>query len=432
MLIPAFNNFRSNELSLWDIISKVAAYNFAPAIHHDKLIIKVKESSDIRKLDTRTLKGVLEQDKEGTRAARSDTFFAGLRPSGQNAYSILTALTDGSHTIQVNGDKAQISLHTPSLSGYPRIDLFRNGMWITDNIPGLWRSDFAIRQPFHAVIQIDASSGGELHRLIRKAEGPMHDRLSLSLLSNAEQTSIKQALAVIADWINIQVPLVDTEEYPVDDFLTVNTGEEGAGGKKSFSFWGTPTIVSRRSSAQVSLASQSNNDNEKVDFEDDGNDDDPGAVKPKKKKQRRPTRPLQFRSVVAPAGDKKLAGSVTSSVSLPETWLIIRVDENADFTCDRIWPDEDVIVKSFQITPINSNDPRPQSEIMDRGRFVRILGIAADSRYNVEVEYDAPSELEAVVTLPVLRLELHRPSNPRMIQTANSKEEGAANGANED
>ena len=41
VLIPAFNNFATNDRSLWEIVSKVAAYNFCPAIQQGKLVIEV-------------------------------------------------------------------------------------------------------------------------------------------------------------------------------------------------------------------------------------------------------------------------------------------------------------------------------------------------------------------------------------------------------
>ena len=429
VLIPAYNNFRNDGMPLWDIVSKVAAYNFAPAIHRGKLVLQVQENDSKNQLDARSLRDVLERDRGRVRAARSDTFFAELRPSGQNAYSILSAITDGkSHQVAVNEGKAQISLLMPSLSGYPRIELFRNGMWITDRIPGLGQADFASRQPFHAVIRVDANNGGELHRLIRKAEGAMHDSLSLSLLPKQEQDSLKQALAKIADRIKEIVPEVDTDQYTVDDFLLVNTGNESAGGQESFSFWGTPTAVSRRSSAQVRPASddEGDNDNDREVFHEEREN-----RRRRKKSQRRPLRPLPFRSAVVPDGNERIVGSVTSAANFSETWLTIQVDENSDFTCDRIWQDEDVTVKSFQIAPADGNGPALASEITDDGRFVKIHGIAADTEYEVRVEYDAPQELATVVARPVLRLELHRPTSPRKQQKANgqTEKEGDTNGS---
>ena len=102
---------------------------------------------------------------------------------------------------------------------------------------------------------------------------------------------------------------------------------------------------------------------------------------------------------------------------------MLRVDENVDFTCDRIWQDEDVSVKSFHITLADGRGLSPESEIIDNGRFVKIHGIAADTSYEVRVEYNAPSELASVVGRPVLRLELHRPPpKPHAHQTPNDAE----------
>lgn len=429
VVIPAYNSFRDDGIPLWDIVSKVAAYNFAPAIHHGKLILQVQEDDNHHRLDASALRDILDREKISVRAARSNSFFAGLRPSGQNAYSILQALADGeSHQVAAAGGEAQINFLTPSLSGYPRIDLFRNGMWIAESIPGLGPADFASRQPFHAVIQVDATNGGELHRLVRKAEGAMHDSLYLSLLSKPEQATLKQAFAKIAERIKEIAPEGDADEYTVDDFLMVNTRSEGAGGQESFSFWGTPATVSRRSSAQVRPVPDDVDNDDKdreVTHEEREN------RRRRKKSQQRPLRPLPFRSAVVPDGNGKLVGSVTSAADFAETWLTIRVDENSDFTCDRIGPDEDVPVKSFRIAPADGKGPALASEITDNGRFVKIRGIAADTEYEVRVEYDASQELAAVVALPVLRLELHRPPGPRKQQKTNSQteKEGDTDGA---
>ena len=294
-------------------------------------------------------------------------------------------------------------------------------MWITDSIPGLSQADFANRQPFHAVITVNADDGDELHRLIRKAEGPMHDRLSASLLSESEQETLKQALAEIAAWINEQVPPTGTDEYTVDDFLLVNTGNDNASGNESFSFWGVPTAVSRRSSAQVRpiQTEDDNNEDDETEHSDGGN----GQTRRRRRRstQRRPPRPLPFRSAVIPDGNGKLVGSVISTDDFPEAWLTIRVDENTDFTCDRVWQDEDVSLRSFRIVPADGSTP-PEYEIVEKGRFVKIQGIVADTDYEVRIEYDAPPELTNIVDRPVMRLEMHRPPPSRTSPVATGKE----------
>ena len=426
VMMLAFNNFRNGGTPLWDIVSKVAAYNFTAAIYRRKLVIEVREDGKAQRLDAESLPGILEQDKDRTRVSRTGSLFAELRPSGQNAYSALKALDDGDvQRVKVNDGYARISLHLSSPNGYPRIDLFRNGMRITDDVPELRRGDFASREPFHAVIEVDAEDSGELHRLIRKAEGPMHDSLSLNLLSSREEDSLLKELAKIKEWINQQVPEVGNEEYTVDDMLLVNTGD-GVQGRESFSFWGTPTPVSRRRSTQLMVDPKAIND--PPEPAPGLAPDSVSPPSPRSQPEReRPSRPLPFRSAVVPDGTGRLIGSIRSSSNFPETRLMLRVDENVDFTCDRIWQDEDVTVRSFHIALAEGDGPSPQAEIIANGRFVKIHGIAADTDYEVLVEYNAPPELASVVDRPVLRLELHRPPPKLHVHQTPNGEENAQN-----
>ena len=403
VLIPAFNRFRVKRTKLWDIVSRVAAYNFCPAIQYRKLVIEVGEGESIQKLDADSLEDILEREQERTRTERT----LKLRLSGQNAYSILKTITsDASHQVKVNGDIAHINLLVPSISGYPRIDLFRNGMWITHDIPGLRRTDFADLQPFHAVIEFNAKEGGQLHRLIRKAEGPMHDKISLNLLSGPEEDLLRKSLGKIAQWIREKVPPTENEEYTVDDFLIVNTSTDGRQGEEEFSFWGTPTpMLPGRNRSQVSTGSQIR----ELDIENEKKRRQ--KRKRKRKRNERRSRPLPFRSVLAPDKSGKLIGSIYSESDFQEVWLMLRIDENTDPTCDRIGPDENVIIKSFYIHELNGNVTQPESELIPEGKGVKILGISADAHYEVQVEYETPQELQGVVESPVLRLELRVPSN---------------------
>lgn len=407
VMMPVFNDFRS-DLSLWEVVSKVAAYNFCAAIQQGKLIIEVDDSTDRRKLDRDTLEGVLAQDKDLTRAARSDSFFEGLRPSGQNAYSILRTLADyPRHQVKVSSGAAYLSLMLPLMNGNTRVDLFRNGMWITDNVFALKRADFANRQPFHAVIEIEAEESGDLHKLIRKAEGPMHDTLSFALLSREEQAELKKSLRQLADRIKKQVPEIGTEEYRIDDFLPVPTVADGGGGRRNFSFWGIPTPTSRTRSNQLILE------------DGDGEVEPEDVPMPPRQPGRHPVpprlserrlRPLPFRSVVAPNGEGKLSALIVSKKDFSEAWLVLRVDENTDVTCDRVWQDEDMSIASFSIKPTDGGGAPLRSEIVSGGKIVKVHGLSMNTTYKLDIEYNTPRELARVVkTAPVFRLEIHRP-----------------------
>ena len=414
VMIPVFNNFRS-DASLWEVVSKIAAYNFCSAIHQGKLLIEVNDGKETRKLDKAALVNVLEQDREHTRAARADSFFEGLRPSGQNAYSILRTLADHPRQrVEVSGGAAYLSLMTPSLTGNARVDLFRNGMWIADDVFALKRANFADRQPFHAVIEIEAKESGELHKLIRKAEGPMHNTLSFSLLSLTEEKELRKSLRQIADRIKEQVPEVGNEGYAVDDFLLVSTDPGSGNGARSFSFWGIPKAASRNRSNQLIPGI----DPTHVD-PPDSPPDDPPPKPPRPPRPPRPpaprekrSRPLPFRSVVAPNGEGKISASIASQEDFPETWLILRVDENTDVTCDRIWQDEDVSIASLSIKAANGDGKALKSEIVPGGRAVKVRGISQNTTYELDIEYNVSQELASVIGTPVFRLELHRPPDP--------------------
>jgi uncharacterized membrane protein YgcG len=417
VVIPAFNNFTTNDRSLWDIVSKVAAYNFCPAIQQSRLAIEVCDSNGTQTLDKNTLVDILSQESERVRAARRDSFFAGLRPSGQNAYSVLQTLSEGKRDrVQVTSGLALVNIMCPSLNGQTRVDLFRNGMWITDEIPGLQRADFANLRPFHAVIEVAGVDSNELHRLVRKAEGPMHDQLSLSLLSTSERKTVGAALEEIADWIREAVPPIGTDEYTVDDFLMVKAGQNAAAGRASFSFWGIPTVVERRINRQIETDSgtteiggggNGNGSGSGGGGGSNGGGTGTGTGRDRVRQQR--TNRQAFRSVVIPNGNGSLIASFISERDFSEALFTLHVDENTDFTCDRIWQDDAVSIKSIDIKPVESKGNIPGCEIASDKRSVKVTDLVAKANYEVQVEYDAPQELVSTVGVPVLRLELHTP-----------------------
>ena len=219
----------------------------------------------------------------------------------------------------------------------------------------------------------------------------------------------------IADYIKAEVPKVGSEGYAVDDFLLVSTDPGGGKGTRSFSFWGIPKAASRNRSNQLIPG---------IDPTDidppDSPPDDPDTPKPPRPPRppqppaprERRSRPLPFRSVVAPNGEGKLSASIASQEDFPETWLILRVDENTDVTCDRIWQDEDVSIASLSIKAADGDRKALKSEIVPDGRAVKVRGISQNTIYELDIEYNASQELASVVGTPVFRLELHRPPNP--------------------
>ena len=194
VVIPAFNYFNADadeESYLHRLVPKVAAYNFHPAIEAGRLVIEVDETGVVEDgengqviVDKNGLRRVLEEDQHRVRSFRADGFHAGLRPSGRHAHSAWRTKVEGTDVLirTAAGKVTARILVGPPCGGF-RVDLFRDGMWITDNLPGLQGSDFSDRKPFHAVLLLDRDDGGQLLDIINKAEGPDHNSLDLGRLS---------------------------------------------------------------------------------------------------------------------------------------------------------------------------------------------------------------------------------------------------------
>lgn len=408
--IPAFNYFDEDN-SLWDIVKRVAAYNFGVALCKGTLVVEVDEGDvyvydeggpRIRRLDKATIEGVLEEDVDRQRAARKDSFFAGLRPSGQNAHSIYLSVNDGEgHIVNTELGKASIFLLVNPPMGRTRVDLFRNGMWITDSIPNLGRPDFANCQPFHAVVVPE--DGSELHHLVREAEGPMHNELSLKRLDEkAKKDKFRSATKAIAQWIREHVPELGSEEYTPDDFLVVETGGDAAGGgTRSFSMYGTPVVV-RRASLRERIFQPGK---ETVEHEGEGREKGDQLGRPASKRESA-SRPLSFQSTVVPDGTGRHVVSLRCAEVVDEIFLSLRLHENVDATCDRIWPDETVRIRHFSI---DAREGAPNAIRSHDGLQVRLRGLVAGKTYRMIVEHDAPDVAGDLNESSALQVVLHRP-----------------------
>lgn len=405
--VPAFNYFddRDGQWSLWHIVSKVAAYNFAVAIWDGTLAVEVDDGGSFEKLDRDTIEDTLAVEKDSQRAARVDSFFAGLRPSGRDAHAILEVLRSGErHYIDTDFGEVQVQLLVPSPTGVTRLDLFRNGMWITNRLAHLSRSDFASNQPFHAVVM--PTLGHELHGLIRKAEGPLHNEVSRKHLDGKqERGNLQAALRTVADRMRDLVPDLGGDEYTPDDFLVVQTGgEAGGGGPRRFSVFGSPVPVQRASMNERSL------DPDGEPAEHDSTDrKGPRNSKKRKEAAERPSRALPFQSAVVPDGPGRHRVSLRCTETVDDVRLSLRLHENVDATCDRIWPDQIVVIRQVAVSKVTGGRPaaRRAIKVAPDGKEVSIVGLEANERYLIVVDHDG-GDLVDDANAP-LRVVLHRP-----------------------
>lgn len=409
VLIPAFNNFgyfRRGDVRLTSVVTRVAAFNFSAAIHAGNLTVEVDEKAvkgGYEKVDATNLGSILEEEAGRVRAYRSDSWLSGLRPAGASAWAAYRTLREGkSATVQTNRGPLEAYVLVPAPGERTRLDLFRNGMWITDEIPELAPSIFADLQPFHAVLM--PVQGTDLHRLVRKAEGPMHDRLAQNLLGEVEREQIKDAFQAVATWLKTQVPKIEAKTYTPDDFLAVRSGGDGGGGgHASYSMWGSPVVVQRARPSQRQTTGPGTKETETI-WEDPSG----GGKKKVAAKRTRRSRPLPFRSTGVPGERGKYNLEIECKEAVEEVRLRFCIDENVDATCDRLWPDEDVVLKAVVATgPDGATLP---SQLEEGNAAIRLRGLGV-STYRVAIEYDVPQGFDDAVRAPVFRVDIHRPQD---------------------
>ncbi|MCY3820251.1 MAG: hypothetical protein OXH52_12945 [Gammaproteobacteria bacterium] len=326
VIIPAFNNFLEDQ-SLWNMAAHAASANFFVAIEERRLEVTVTDHRPGAKAATRTLNRptlseVLAEHSENKRAA---AFL-----SGQRAFEAHKAYRSGArHSIDTGAGRIGVRL-IESASGTTRVDLCRNGMWITDRLPGFYQR-FTDRVPFHAILTLNARDGRRLHDYIREAEGPLHDSISLKRLAADDQKACREALRKIRDWLLRNTAAVKSDTYVPDDFLTLDFGDDpGTGsGKPVAGYWGVPVPITRNPVRELPLFPV------KSRPDHPGPPPDPAKLFNPPRHRQRPTLPARFEVASRPAGKNRQRILVESTRDFEDAELRLVMDEALDATCER-------------------------------------------------------------------------------------------------
>ena len=405
VVVPTFNYFGEKRDEFWNIISTVSARNFNAAIFHGRLVVEVEEKNINETLDRDSLESMLLDRKDETRAPRKGALLSGLRISGQNAYLTYEALSDGKNvSVETDAGNASLSiLIRPDLRTH--LSLYRNGMWITSQIPRMGRDTFADLVPFHAVLKVSTDDGGEFQRLIRKAEGLMHDDIDFKRLNRKEARTLRGLFERVSEVIRSEVPKISSESYEPDDYLVIDDSSTGTqGARSSFAMWGGPKILQRRY-RPVSPDPDPDPPDPPNPPGPPGPPRPPRPPRPPGPNRRR--RPITFRSTIVQASRTTSAIAISHQDSSDDLMMALKVDENSDSTCDRLGPDEQVTVRRVNFTQ-NDAGATPKATIQSGGKAVRLQGAKAGVDYQMEIEYQTPDGFDVSVNAPVFRIELVR------------------------
>lgn len=402
VIISAFNNFRESD-PLWDMVSKATACSFFQAIDEGRLVVGVEDrrpgqSGRLKSLDRSTIRAVLEANRE---EKRSQAFL-----SGHRAFDAYDAFRFGQdHVFKAKLGEIRVRILERS-SGIPRVDLCRNGMWITDdkNISA-FNYAFQDRRPFHAVLLLDFRTGGRLHELVRNSEGPLHDKLDIKQrLSKHEATQLRAAFREIRDWLRFIVPEVGSDAYSPDDFLALDFGGEGTGGTAQRSFWGSPVPIMRRDPGYTY--------GERVPGPGTRNGSGTTGKKPVPSNTRRPRPVLRsmFQATSVPMGSNRRRIRLECKEECKHAELRLCVDENIDATCDSLRRDE-IETVHFTRASVGGETLKGSQLVRQNGKIIgiRLGDIPANSSLDIEVRYELPDGLLFLPGRePALRVEVFR------------------------
>lgn len=384
VIIPSFNRFREPR-SLWSTVSEAVACNFFQAVTERQLVVHVEDPSDatdlapgIRTLDHGNIDRVLAANRD---KSRSKGFL-----SGKKAFDSYNALIRGIDHVPVATSYGSLRIRLlQKQSGSPRIDLLRNGMWITDDkaprggIPGFYYK-FRDRQPFHALLLLDDDTT-ELYRLVREAEGPLHDKLNVKNLGKEDRTAIQKAFAELRNWLIANTEEVSDNAFTPDDILVLDFGEGS-------DYWATPVAVGQRSPERNPIRSRHTRS---TDRKASNNKVDPLG------RSRRRTIESLFSAVTVPLSVDRRRIEVTFHRQCRLAELRLFVDENIDSTCDRIVRDTRADVEMRDVL-VNGTAVDNSGLLVEDGKVVgvRLGSLAKDEVVAVEVSYSLPGYFGAV------------------------------------
>lgn len=382
--IVGFNQFRKSgtKKPIREEIFRASSCNFFEAINRDHLVIEVEENGNIESLDKNSLERILEDNRDQKRS--SDTFL-----SGNRAYEAFHVLKEGNREI-VSTDlgEVEIVVKYPVESGQTRVDLCRNGMWITGSLPR-FQNQFGNFTPFHCVLPL--LENAKLNRIVRKAEGPLHNGLSIDLLSQDEKKQLRDVLSAIRDRLREIVPPLNEESFRPDDIFLVRTKGMARGGGKPGTT-GTMTVVKRR------RKSQSYEQQKEVhgDHQGTGVGEGRGSYKENRSGSfRRYGSQMQFQGLVVPTGPRSCKVNIVSGEKTQESELRFVLDESIDVTSDGVTKDLFVSINPDSLLINGSSAREDQLRKDDKGNVLGVVlgGLNEKQESVIEMDYTIPNDL---------------------------------------
>ena len=226
--ILGFNRFNrfSNDAEVAAVIETVVATHFTPVIRDGGMEVVVRLPDG----EQRTIDGSALTDVLGARRHRERRDRNSIGPSGRQAWETLETLAPKHrHTIETRAGKVRFHLRAlpRGSGGGTHVQLFRNGMWITNAIPHNRASDYRQRQPFSGVVLLEPKQAKLACGLVEDFEGPRHIDIDLTRQKKGTQRGkeLEDFLRELHASIERLVPELDLVEHDPGFFSIEVTGD---------------------------------------------------------------------------------------------------------------------------------------------------------------------------------------------------------------
>lgn len=220
-----FNRFDSDD-KVVGVVETVIATHFTPAIRDGRMTVVLRTpSTEERTIDSQALERILTRRKQRERRDRNS-----IGPSGRQAWNTFETL-QAKYGQKIETCAGTVRFHLRQLppdAGGTHIQLFRNGMWITNDVPHNRASDYRDVVPFNGVVMLEPLSAKEACRLVGVFEGPRHIDIDLTRQKRgaADRRDLDAFLKDLRDNILGLVPKIDTKEHD-PGFFSVEVPGDG-------------------------------------------------------------------------------------------------------------------------------------------------------------------------------------------------------------
>ena len=405
VIIPGFNKFREQNINLWEVISNAAACSFFAAIADGHLEVSYKDNEGEKVLDKSNIVSVFASGLATEVSTKN--FLSGKRAA--EAYE--TATKGKGHRIDVGCGEVDILIREVA-NGPSQINLCRNGMWITGKLPRMRRDKFSERKPFHCLLKVTAQDG-EIHKLIRKSEGPLHNHLETrKWLGSDERQKLNNALDTIAKFLLDNTDELKNEEFSVIDFLAVTSGGKGisTGGRRNKKI-GEFDEVNPRPPRATKLGANDPGPTPDPPPDPSPPNPEPKPTPPDPRPFKRQGNAIEFGAVPVPTGTRSYSIELHPQESMSsdvEAEIRFVLDENIDETCDVSSAESYVALKNVKF----DGEKIPEHNLIKTNKAVhgvRLGQLKQGEVSTLDFSYELPDDVDAQESdQVVLRAEIVR------------------------